>query len=253
MKPILSALDDEGRPRSWVADIEEGDPRWPELKPYIVGRLNFIGTKFTDEERLSAEWCTLRGCGILRPNEPVGGYWSRRYYDDICLDCGSGWTQVAPFCLAKEPKLGRNAFASFGGDELFARNEVLAKFKAEGIRGIETRPVLVEKTGNPAVSLEQILVTHVAEPAIADDFVEHEHYRWTDCSGCGCRWHLYYNRGMLPLRRLGLRTDVDFQMTNEWFGSGAAARREILVSNRVVRLILENQWKGADLSPVQIV
>jgi hypothetical protein len=58
---------------------------------------------------------------------------------------------------------------------------------------------------------------------------------------------------MLPLRRAALRTDVDFHMTHEWFGSGRAARHEILVSRRVVQLILSKKWKGAELVPVQTV
>jgi hypothetical protein len=253
MKPILSALDEEGRPRAWVADASESEVLWPELKAYIRNQSSFISTFFTDEERLSAEWCILRGSGIVRPNAPLEGYWSRNYYQDICPVCGSGWTQISPFRLERPPKLGRNAFASFAGDELFASNEVLAEFKAQSVHGVQTWPILIGEAGHPALGVEQILVKHVAEPAIADELVEHEHYRWTDCPRCGRRWHLYYNRGMLPLRRTALHTDVDFQMTHEWFGSGRAARREILVSNHVVRLILTNQWKGADLSPVQVV
>jgi hypothetical protein len=55
------------------------------------------------------------------------------------------------------------------------------------------------------------------------------------------------------LRRAALKPNVDFQLTNEWFGSGANARHEILVSQRAVRLILENKWKGAELIPIQAV
>ncbi len=254
MAPTLSALDEEGRPKSWTAEICENDPRWPELKPYIEGRLNFIGTRFSDEERLSAEWCILRGSGIVRPNAPIGGYWNRSYYEGFCRVCGSGWTQVTPFTLSKEPKPGRNAFVSFGSAfELFATSQVLERLESEGIHGVGVWPIWYGKEGHASNRVKQLRVESLADPAIADDLVEHEHYRWTDCIGCGRRWHIFYNRGMLPLRRSGLRTGVDFQMTNEWFGSGRAARREILVSNRVVRLILENQWKGADLSPVQIV
>lgn len=254
MTPILSALDEEGRPKSWIAEIPESDPRWLELKPCIEGRLNFINTFFTDEERLAAEWCILRSGSPVRPKEPVGGYWSCDYYKGKCSVCGVGWTQIAPFHLAKEPKVGHNAFASFGSAyQLFAIDEVSRTFEADGIRGLDSWPVLVGKDKHPAENVKQFLLKNVTEPAIADEFVEHEHYRWSDCPGCGRRWHLFYTRGMLPLRRTALRSDVDFQMTNEWFGSGRAARREILISRRVVELILEKKWKGADLSPVQIV
>jgi len=253
MKPILSALDSEGRPRTWVAEASESSELWPELKDYAGGSTFFINTVFTDEERLAAEWCILRGRGVLRPNQPIGSYWNRRYYEGICPVCGSGWTQVVPFQLTREPKPGRNAFASFGGDELFAIGEVIAEFERQRVSGFRVWPILFGSDAHESKRVKQILADSVAKPAIADDLVEHERYRWTDCPECGRRWHLYYTRGMLPLRRSALRTDVDFQMTNEWFGSGRAARREILVSNRVVRLILDNGWKGADLSPVQVV
>jgi hypothetical protein len=150
--------------------------------------------------------------------------------------------------------VGQNAFASFGAAfELFVIGEVFTTFESEGIRGIDSWPVLVGKDKHPAYGVKQLLVKTVAEPALADELVEHQHYRATDCPSCGRNWHLFYSRGMLPLRRSGLRSDVDFQMTNEWFGSGRAARREILVSRRVVELILAKKWKGAQLSPVQTI
>jgi len=97
------------------------------------------------------------------------------------------------------------------------------------------------------------VLTEVAEPAIAEELVEHERYSQTDCPVCGKTWHAHYVRGMLPLRRTALKANLDFQLTDEWFGSGANARREILASQRVVRLILENKWKGAKLVPIQAV
>lgn len=254
MKPIRSAFYPDGTAKTWAADVSEESDLWPELKAYNGGKAHFLNTFFTDEERLSAEWCILRGAGVLKPSEPSGGYWSSVYYKGKCSACGSGWTQIAPFHLAKEPNVGRNAFASFGSAyELFAIDEVFRTFKAEGIRGVDSEPILVGKDKHPAGTVKQLLVKNVSEPAIADDLVEHEHYRWSDCPGCGRKWHLFYSRGMLPLRRSALRSDVDFQMTNEWFGSGRAARREILVSRPVVQLILEKKWKGAELSPVQTV
>lgn len=254
MEPIRSAFYPDGTAKSWVADISESDPRWVELKPHVEGRLNFINTFFTNEERLSAEWCILRGSGVLKPSEPKGGYWSGDYYESICSVCGSGWTQISPFHLAKDPHVGHNAFASFGSAyDLFAINEVFDTFETTGIRGLDSQPLLVGKDKHPAEKVKQLLVKNVAEPAIADELVEHEHYKWSDCPGCGRRWHLFYSRGMLPLRRSALRSDVDFQMTNEWFGSGRAARREILVSRGVVQLILKKKWEGAELVPVQTV
>lgn len=253
MRPIRSAFYDDGIAKAWVFDISESSELWPEVKGYIRG-MNFVNTFFTDEERLAADWCILRGVGPIRPLEPVGGYWSCDYYRGKCSVCGSGWTQIAPFHLAKEPKLGRNTIASFGSAyELFARDEVFHTLESEGIRGVDSWPILVGKDRHPGVGVKQLLVKNVAAPALAEELVEHEHFKTSGCSACGPRSYLFYNRGMLPLRRSALRLDVDFQMTYEWFGSGRAARHEILVTRRVVEIILSKKWRGADLSPVQTV
>lgn len=255
MKPIRSAFYEDGTAKTWVSDVNESSSVWPEVKAYTGDRPHFVNTFCSDEERPSAEWCILRGVGGLKPMEPVGGIWSNEYCENRCPLCGSGWTQIAPFRLAKEPQMGRNAFSSFASAayQMFASSEVFEALEAESIRGVDSWPVLVGKERHSAAGLKQFLVKNVAEPALAEDLVEHERFRSSDCSGCGRTWHLFYSRGMLPLRRSALRSDVDFQMTYEWFGSGRAARHEILVSRRVVQLILKNKWKGAELSPVQTV
>jgi len=254
MKPIRSAFYEDGMAKTWVSDVSESSGLWPELKAYMGDEAHFVNTFFSDQERLAAEWCILRSGSPISPREPVGGYWSGNYYEGKCSVCGSGWTQVAPFHLAKEPHSGRNAFASFGSAyELFAIDEVFHTFESEGIRGIDSWPVLVGKDRHPTAGLKQLLVKNVAAPALAEEMVEHERFRSCDCSACGQLSYLFYSRGMLPLRRSALRSDVDFQMTYEWFGSGRAARHEILVSQRVVQLIFKKKWKGAELSPVQTV
>lgn len=254
MKPIRSAFYDDGTAKTWVSDLSEDSSLWPELKAYSGDEPHFVNTFFSDAERLAAEWCILRGAGLIRPIEPVGGYGSREYYKGRCSACGSGWTEIAPFHVAKEPKLGRNAFGSFGSAyELFAIDEVFRTFESEGIRGVDSWPILVGKDRHPGAGVRQLLVKNVAAPALAEELVEHERFRSSGCSACGPISYLFCSRGMLPLRRSALRSDVDFQMTNEWFGSGRAARREILVSRRVVEVILANKWRGAELSPVHTV
>ncbi|MBI2677823.1 MAG: hypothetical protein HYX28_03485 [Candidatus Koribacter versatilis] len=251
VNPIRSAFYPDGTAKTWVGDVSESSSLWPEAKAYVGDRPHFLNTIFTDEERLAAEWCILRGLYTLP--KPEGGYWSPLYYGGMCPVCGSGWTQIAPFRLSMEPNVRRNAFASLGGDELFSTDAVLSQFATEGVRGFEIQPVLINRERCASNNVKQVIASNVAGPALAEDLVEHEHFRSTKCACCGRTWHLYYSRGMLPLRRSALRSDVDFQMTDEWFGSGRAARREILVSRRVVHMILKNKWRGAGLAPVQVV
>ena len=46
---------------------------------------------------------------------------------------------------------------------------------------------------------------------------------------------------------------VDFVFTCEWFGDRRAAYREIIASNKVARLILENNWEGVSLKPIKLI
>jgi hypothetical protein len=237
-------------------EIEESDPLWPALKAFLNGDHTIIRTMFTDKERLNAEWCIIwDNHSIVSYRVPQDNAWSEEYFTESCEKCGVGWKQIAPFRLKAEPKLGKNQFCGFGGGfELFCTPVVLEEFARHGINGFEIWPLLLKKKGDEqAASLKQIIVEEMAEPAIAEELVERERYSQTDCPFCGQTWHAHYVRGMLPLRKAALKPDLDFQLTNEWFGNSSSARHEILVSQRVVRLILENKWKGAELIPIQAV
>jgi hypothetical protein len=233
----------------YMFEISEDDPAWPELKRRIGDEYLYVGTEFTDEERLNAEWCIMRGVHDLHA---AGREWIQDYYADQCSKCGAGWRQTAPFRIKKEPNLGKNQFSSFGCFYLFCTPLVLDEFARQGISGFEAQPVILNKENRPTESLKQLVVTTIAEPAIAEELVEHERYSRNDCPLCGKTWHVHYTRGMLPLRKEALKPNVDFQLTNEWFGSGANARREILASQKVVRLILEKKWKGVEFVPIQV-
>ena len=240
---------------NYMFEISEDDPAWPELKRRIGKEYTYIGTAFTDDERLNAECCIIRGeYSIVSYRIPKGDAWSEEYFQDDCKKCGSGWKQIAPFRFNGEPKLGKNQFCGFGGGfELFCTQLVLDVFKQHNINSFETQPIILNKEKRPIENLRQIIVTEMAEPAVAEELVERERYNQTDCLICGRTLHAHYIRGILPLRKAALKPNVDFQLTNEWFWNTSSSRHEILVSQRVVRLILENKWKGAELIPIQAV
>jgi hypothetical protein len=242
--------------RDYYFEIAEDHPAFREAMERRAKEYTHIATFFTDEERLNAEWCIVWGVhSIVSYRIPRGNAWSEDFFQGDCKKCGVGWKQIAPYRLKAEPKLGKNQFCGFGGGfELFCTPLVLEEFARHGIKGFETWPVLLKKKGDEQIqSLKQIRVTEMAKPAVAEELVERERYSQTDCVICGQTWHAHYVRGILPLRKSTLKRNVDFQLTNEWFGNSCSARHEILVSQRVVRLILENKWKGAELIPIQAV
>jgi len=234
--------------------IDEDHPAWPTVREVLKHDHTFISTEFTKEEIAAAEWSIVRTRHSVHSLRSVEFGWSPEFFADLCAKCGSGWRQIAPFKLKREPKLGRAVFSSFGsGFEVFAAPVVWETFRREGIRGWETRPLFIARTGEPVKGLQQLVVTEMAEPAVVEELCERQRYSRNECEACGRTWHAHYTRGMLPLRRAALRTDVDLQLTHEWFGNGLTARHEILASRKVVALALRERWRGIEFVPVRVV
>ncbi|MEM4204848.1 MAG: hypothetical protein QXS54_12340 [Candidatus Methanomethylicaceae archaeon] len=246
-----------------VLKIEETDPKWPLVSRLIKqwGGAHDVWTEFTEEEILAAEWLVALPARSI--GHPAESHWSATYYDlsSQCPTCRTGWRQRAPFSIQRKPNLGKYHFAGFwGGYELFCTLEVVSTFEEEGLCGYEVWPVLRGKRRQePVVELRQLLVPHIAQPALVTERVDggrfaDEPYVPEQCPTCGAILYSHILRGMIPLRREALRSDVDFQITWEWFGSlGTMPRREILVSRRVAELYIRRGWKGLHLLPVWLV
>src|SRR5436309_4016647 len=203
-KPLFRDPSSE-KPSHYEFIISEDDVAWTGVKQKLAGRHTFIRTEFTQEEIAHAEWTIAWASHSIGYFVPEGEWWSEQYYSDQCKHCGCGWRQIAPFRIKKEPKLGNNVFADFGsGFELFCAPTVLETFEARGIGGFNTWPIVLEREDRPAKSLRQLIVKEAADPAVAEELVEHERYSQTLCPVCGRTWHSDYTRGMLPLRRTAL-------------------------------------------------
>ena len=242
------------RVNSLLLDVAESDPAWPRISHLVKEKETFVWTEFTSQEILNAEWLIIQAAHSIGYPAPNNSSWSDLYIKARCVTCGVGWQQIAPFRVIKEPRIGRNAFASFwGAFELFCTPEVLAAFEAEGIRGYEVWPLLLHKTGESSQLLKQLMVPNIAQPAVEEEVAETERFCETICPTCDQIWFSHYLRGMMPLRREALVPEVDFQLTHEWFGNGRTARREIPVSQKVARLVFDKKWRGLALSPVNLV
>jgi len=243
-----------GAVRKLVFEISEDDPAWPEIERLLERSHTFVMTEFSPEEIAEAEWSIVRTRHSIGYFVPKGEWWTPLYYSGLCRSCGTGWEQIADFRIPREPKLGKSVFSSFGsGFEVFAAPVVWETFRREGIRGWETRPLFIARTGQPVKGLQQLVVTEMAEPAVVEELCERQRYSRNECEACGRTWHAHYTRGMLPLRMAALRTDVDLQLTHEWFGNGLTARHEILASRKVVALALRERWRGIEFVPVRVV
>lgn len=231
-------------------DIEESDPRWPEIEELVKAKdaMNFYDTFFSEEEIRSAEWVRMIPAfeqGYPQPEKdwvtnPIN-------YEGECHTCGAGFRQVVPFRISKEPRMKGNAFVRlYWTSAVFCIYEVFQKLEAEGVRGYQVWDVVLHRTNEVSQVVKQLVVNEVTKPGL----LEEESLRSTRCSECGITKFEYHKRGYMRYRRDSLPREVDMVETFEWFGSGRMALREILVSNRVACLILDNKWKGVDLKPV---
>jgi hypothetical protein len=237
-----------------LVTVTESNPGWQYIAPLVNKAGVASWTDFSREEIEHAEWLVARPNYSIGYPPPEDTIWSKHYTETECTNCKIGWHQIAPYHIKKEPNLKRNTFASFwGGFELFCTPEVVASFEAEQIKGYVTWPILIHKTSKPSRYLRQIIVPGTAQAALVEELAKSERFARHLCPSCSQTWYDTYVRGMLPLSRAALLSDVDFQRTAEWFGNGRTARQEILVSQRVAHLVLHNNWQGLMLSPVQLV
>jgi len=233
-------------------EISELDARWLRVHEMIrtEGASDIYNTVFTKPEILSAKWIRLMPTFEQGYPQPEEG-WTDTAYVGKCPQCGAGYRQKAPFHLAKEPRLGRHSFMSlYWAYTVFTTPQVLAILDATDIRGYERWDALMHRTGQPSQVVSQLFFPVIAEPGLAEE----DKLQPETCPQCGLTKYGYHKRGYMRLKRAALRSDVDVQLTHEWFGSGGhSGFREILISNRLARLILENNWRGVSLKPVELI
>lgn len=235
-------------------DISESHPRWQEIAALVQEKdaLDIYQTLFSRQEILQAEWSFLELLfhhGYPQPEDTWE--WKAIVYEDYCLKCGIGYRQKAPFHLKKEPRLGKKDFLSLHWTHtVFCTPKVLDRLQLAGIQGYEVWPAVLHRTGQSATEVSQLVFPRVANPGLADsDKISPE-----TCPVCGLTKYGFCKRGQLHIHRESLLPDTDVQLTHEWFGSGAyGGFREILVSKRLAKLILDEKWRGVALKPIKLI
>jgi hypothetical protein len=47
--------------------------------------------------------------------------------------------------------------------------------------------------------------------------------------------------------------NFDIALSEEWFGDGKAAYKEVIISRKFADLIISKKWKGIKLQPVKLI
>jgi hypothetical protein len=232
-------------------DIAESDSHWPQIMALTREKNGFdwYNTIFTKEEILDAEWVRLMPAfegGYPQPKNYRKFIQST--YEIGCPRCGAGNRQKVPIRLVKEPNLVEHDFMSvFWTYSLFCGQHVLTELQKNRIQGYEIWPVIVNSTNDHSKVISQVLFPNIAQSALSDD----DKIDPECCLTCGTPKYAYLRRGYMHLKRDGLIKEIDCQLTFEWFGG--ARFREILISPRFAKIIIENNWQGVSLKPIKLI
>jgi rubredoxin len=233
-------------------DIAESNFHWPEVSGLIssLGAADLEETFFTEEEIRSAEW--LRMICVFEqgyPQPKMSWPFNQPDRELLCPKCAI-YRQIAPMHIAKEPHLGKKAFmTTIWTHEIFCIPAVFSGFEEIHAKGCEAWDVILHKTGETSQKVRQLYVPAIAEPGL----VFEDQQKRMKCPECSTVKFTAHMRGILRIRRESLIADTDFMLTNEWFGSGYLAWREIIVSNKVAQLVLDRGWQGVRFKVVEVV
>jgi|WetSurMetagenome_2_1015567.scaffolds.fasta_scaffold206371_2 hypothetical protein len=239
-------------------NIFESDPHWNEVINIVKTHKNFaiyddgdiFETLFSEEEIRNADWLRFKSTfeqGYPQPKL----HWPIKQlsYNLICNKCAIH-SQTASMRIIREPNLGRKSFMSLmWTNEILCKPEVLVTFETIGIKGYEVWDVLIHKTSIPSEKIKQIYIPNIA----TSGFIINNDLKQTVCPICGTIKYYPHEKGVMRLKKEAINPNVDFILTNEWFGSGYIAYREILVSNRVANLFLDKGYLGVRFKVVEII
>jgi hypothetical protein len=69
----------------------------------------------------------------------------------------------------------------------------------------------------------------------------------------GIKYHVPYKSRLVHYSHDAFVRVPDIVLSAEWYGSGGAASQQVIVSNKVARLVLTQKWKGLELEPIELV
>jgi hypothetical protein len=232
-------------------DIYESDPRWNTIFKMIktYGASDVYQTIFSTDEIKNAEWSRI--IPVCQGDYPYPKEsWLQKHpnYEIFCPQCGT-YIQKESFWIEKEPSLkGNDFFSLFWVYILFGSQNVFQELEVKSIRGYEGWNLMVKKMERASKILKQIYVSNTTLPGL----IVNDLYQYY-CNYCKTTKYSPHQRGKMLINHDAIIPGLDIIQTYEWFGSGHAAYREILVSNRFANLILDRGWKGVSLKVVELV
>jgi hypothetical protein len=255
--------------------ISENDPLFPTISE-LIRKYDFyvqVGVYYSDEDIEAADW-VYASVGEFQYPQPEDGCWEAATYDisRYCLRCGMGAVQMRPFRLRRDFRQKSSRFLGLHWvfDEIFVRPVVKTIFERDGISGVGFCHPVHHKSGEPIDSVYQMVVQTIAEPGLVTEGLStvtckpnnEESYmegigripnRRGDYPYCGLVKYHHPERDAIKFRREALIHLPDIAKSHEYFGSGGAAHRLILMRKRVVEYVETRKLRGLGFTPIELV
>jgi hypothetical protein len=258
-----------------ILNITEDAPDWSYVRRLceIHRVLSQVSNLFSTQEVESAAWLTMHARGHHGYPMPDDDFSYREATYDVrayCSRCGIGAIQNAPFRIRGEFRAPRSHFIQLNWifDEFFVRTPVAAALVDSKIQGVSFLAPMLHKRNEPSRDVVQMKIEFALPPAIhtanlqpVTCVLKNEEWRtetpamWLppeDLPYCGRRKYHMAHAGPLRLSRTAFDGAPDVVKTTEWFGSGASACHEVIVSARFRRLVTARAWRGVSFEPVEL-
>lgn len=231
--------------------ISERDPKWPILSEYLV--LHSIPhqteLRYSRTEVQEAPWCVLSAASHFGYPQPEDEYRSVTYdAASGCEHCSIGFHQIAPFRVRRTPRDHSRARVfqlNWVFDEFFVSTVGRTAMEALGLSGARFCSPVLHKTKEPCTGWHQIQIDQVLDPVVDAKLLTPER-----CPSCHRTKFNFPTREPLTLLGQLPTATPDIAKLSEWFGSGGNAFRAAIVSQRFVKVMLEQRWRGIELRPL---
>lgn len=215
----------------YVFQIEE-DERYHGIIEFIrqSGASDWVGTRFDKEDLSKSNQLCIQPQWMNDYPQPLNDYLETCYnLNEYCAICGIGKVQKAPFRLKREPSWGKKQTFSLNWvfDEVFVRREYYNKILRP--LGIDSLMVMLHKKDTPSESTVQLKIP------VSNSGLELQDYPFEECGECGRKKYLPITRGFFP--KLKSAEALPIIKSQEYFGSGAAADKRILISRDLYKIL----------------
>jgi hypothetical protein len=237
-------------------DMEFFDKIQLKLEPFDL--LKNISAEYDKIDMENAEWYEIYA-GEYQYPQPDDDFEYLNYTFDLtnyCSECGIGKIQNKPFRLKHEPKQKNNQFWGlfWERDAIFVREETKNILEKENIKGIHFIQPVLHKNNKPIDRFYQLIIETVLDKGLDQSNVQKITCKLNNDENkkyCG-RIKYFFPKGDNGIFDKKLFSpNVDFYLSNEYFGSGGHAERINIMSKKVHEIIKKNKLKGLRTEPIR--